>query len=307
MCGSLLSPLLRPFLHKVQDERGSVRDSPGVALLTDRPFAWNRRPTSPTSDGKGAHVPKFKFAEFDPKATTLYFEINVGQGSPSPGETGVFIPPGFKAAGGVDLILYLHGHGSQGTIFRHWSAAYPYQFRFRHYLSSTKKNAILVAPSLGQTSEAPSLEAKGGGDKYLDEVMEGLDAEGPLKGTSPSVGNIIVAAHSGGGIRMLNLVTAGFQAYAGKVRECWGYDCTYNAGVGQGFFSWASGHPDTQVFVYYIAGTGTEAEAKILDRLARQAWQPNIHVTASSTDDHYRVPVRYFSGRVRETSVLQSR
>ena len=248
--------------------------------------------------------PKFKFAEYDPKATTLYFEINVGAGSPSPGETGIYIPQGFTAPDGVDLILYLHGHGTQGTIYQHWNATYPYQFYFRHYLLREKKNAILVAPSLGQTSEAPNLESKGGGDKHLDEVMEGLNAKGPLAGTSPKVGNIIVAAHSGGGIRMLNLVTTGFQAYAGNVRECWGYDCTYNSGVGQGFFTWASAGDNRKVFVYYIAGSGTEDEAKTLDRLARDAWQPNIHVTVSSTNDHYRVPVRYFGARVRETAVL---
>jgi hypothetical protein len=252
-------------------------------------------------------MPKLIFSEYDPKDVSLYFAIYVGAGSPSPGETGVFFPPGFSGGDGVDLILYLHGHGSNATISRYWSESYPYLFRFRHYLRDTKKNAILVAPSLGETSEGPRLEKKGGGDTYLDEVMEGLDAEGPLQDMGPKVGNIIVAAHSGGGIRMLNLVTTGFQKYAGNVRECWGYDCTYNSGVGQGFFNWASTHDDTKLFIYYRAGAGTEAEAIILDKLARKAWQANIHVTSSSTTDHYRVPVRYFQDRLKETGVFQSR
>lgn len=252
-------------------------------------------------------MPKFTFSERPPKEVTLYFAINVGAGSPSPGETGVFLPPNFSASGGVDLILYLHGHGSGTTISKYWSESYPYLFRFRNYLGNTKKNAILVAPSLGQTSEGPRLEEKGGGDWYLDEVMAGLDAEGPLRGTSPKVGNIVVAAHSGGGIRMLNLVTTGLQNYAGNVRECWGYDCTYNSGVGQRFFNWASSRDNTKVFVYYRGGTLTEAEAKSLADLAQKAWQPNVHVTASSTADHYRVPVRYFQDRLEETSVFQSR
>jgi hypothetical protein len=251
-------------------------------------------------------MPKLIFSEFDPKDVSMYFEINVGAGSPSPGETGVYLPPNFSGRGGVDLILYLHGHGSGALIDKYWSESYPYLFRFRHYLRNTDKNAILVAPSLGQTSEGPRLEEKGGGDTYLDEVMEGLDAEGPLKGTSPKAGNIVVACHSGGGIRMLNLVTNGFQKYAGNVRELWGYDCTYNSGVGQGFYNWA-GRDNTKVFIYYRAGTGTEAEALILDKLARKDWQPNIHVTSSSTTDHYRVPVRYFQDRLQETGVFQKR
>jgi hypothetical protein len=263
-------------------------------------------------------MPNLIFSDFHPKNVSLYFDINVGAGSPSPGETGVFLPPNFSARGGVDLILYLHGHGSDATISKYWSESYPYPFRFRNYLADTKKNAILVAPSLGQTSEGPRLEEKGGGDWYLDEVMNGLDAEGPLKGTSPRVGNIVVAAHSGGGIRMLNLVTTGFQNYAENVRECWGYDCTYNSGVGQGFFNWASTHASTKVFIYYRAGTGTEAEARILEDLNNKARQhsrddwaplglPNIHVEVSSTDDHYRVPVRYFQSRLQATGVFKSR
>jgi hypothetical protein len=77
--------------------------------------------------------------------------------------------------------------------------------------------------------------------------------------------------------------------------------------VGQGFFNWVETHKNTKVFVYYRAGTGTEAEAKILADLAQDAWEPNIHVTASSTTDHYRVPVRYFQDRLQETAVFQDR
>jgi hypothetical protein len=274
-----------------------LADGPGGASIQRATFA--------TSESEGAEMPKFTFSESVPKDITLYFEINVGQGSPSPGETGVFFPPNFSATGGVDLILYLHGHGTQGTIFRHWSTGYPYPFRFRHYLSAAHKNAILIAPSLGQISECPNLEGKGGGDKYLDEVMTGLNEQGPLKDTSPKVGNIIVAAHSGGGIRMLNLVTTGFQGYASNVRECWGFDCTYNSGVGQGFYKWAQ-RADTKMFVYYIAGTGTEDEAKSLEGMARRDWAPNVHVTVSATDDHYRVPFMYFNQRIRDTAVFSS-
>lgn len=249
-------------------------------------------------------MPNHTFSETDPKAETVYFDLAVGQGAPNPGETGVFFPTGYKfASEETDLILFLHGHGIKGTIFDLWGRYYAYPFAFRHYLNTTKRKAVLVAPTLGQSSEAPDLEAFRGGDKFLDEVMVGLNAAGPLKGKNPKVGNIVVACHSGGGIRMMNLVTTGFDKYENNVKECWGFDCTYNSGVGQGFHAWASGHSKAKLYIYYIAGTGTEAEAKSLESLAKQSKLKNVFVTVSSTTDHNQVPKTYFATRVNKAGL----
>src|SRR5262249_50757934 len=166
---------------------------------------------------------KYLYAEAPPARITHYLEIPLGGGSPSPGLTGVFVPKNYKVSGTVDLILYLHGHGANATIDSYWSKGYKYRFHFREGLNESDKNAVLVAPSLGPKSEAGRLMDEGGGADYLDEVMDALGSHGPHTST-PDVGNIVLAAHSGGGVPMRFLARKGFKKYHDNVKECWGFD-----------------------------------------------------------------------------------
>jgi hypothetical protein len=256
---------------------------------------------------------KYLYSENRPSSTTHYLEIPLGGGSPSPGMTGVFVPKNYRPSGDVDLILYLHGHRSGATIDSYWSRGYSYPFHFREWLNESDKNAVLVAPSLGPTSEAGSLMDAGGGDDYLDEVREVLKSHGPHTST-PDVGNIVLAAHSGGGVPMRFLARKGFKKYHDNVKECWGFDCTYNSDDASNWTDWSSagGSPSGKdmrdwaatnhndfLYIYYIENSGTAAQAEEIRRLAAAANLGNVTVKASETSDHYKVPGRYFFQRLQ--------
>ena len=42
-----------------------------------------------------------------------------------------------------------------------------------------------------------------------------------------------------------------------RLRECWGYDCTYNKGDDAFWAGWARARPNARVYIYYIAGSPT--------------------------------------------------
>jgi hypothetical protein len=256
---------------------------------------------------------KLLWSENRPSRVTHYLEIPLGGGSASPGMTGVFVPTNYQVSADVDLILYLHGHGANATIDDYWSASYKYQFHFREWLNASDKNAVLVAPSLGPMSDSGLLLTEGGGDDYLDEVMDALKANGPHT-TTPNVGNIVLAAHSGGGVPMRFLARKGFKKYHDNVKECWGFDCTYNSDdanswtdwssaggspSGKDLRDWAATNHNDQLFIYYIENSGTAPQAEELRRLARAARLGNVTVKASETSDHYKVPGTYFYQRLQ--------
>ena len=248
--------------------------------------------------------PKYA-AETAPPDRTFYFPIDLGAPSPKPGMTGVFFRSGYRPTLELDIILYLHGHGIKGTIRNLWAVGYPYPFQFRHYLNDTTVSAVLVAPTLGPQSEAPAFNHSGGGDEYIDKVLSQLQGDddalkeiwGEYSGP-PEVRQIVIACHSGGGAPMRRLLLDGFDTYKSKVVQCWGFDCTYNAGVGKDYFDWASTHPNGKMYVYYQPGTGTEKEALILKSKAQAAGLKNVFVTSTSVG-HNNVPVTFFRERVR--------
>lgn len=59
-------------------------------------------------------------------------------------------------------------------------------------------------------------------------MMAAPVAYGPYKDRSLQIGNIILAAHAGGGTYMRKLATSN-NSTAANVRECWGFDSLYNS------------------------------------------------------------------------------
>ncbi|HZB43732.1 MAG TPA: peptidoglycan-binding domain-containing protein [Pyrinomonadaceae bacterium] len=256
-------------------------------------------------------TPGLMKSETAPPSSTLYVDIALrseGQARPM---TGIFIPQGYRPQPPVDLILYLHGFKfTQAwkpyptlSIDGYWDARqFPY-FALRERLNESRKNVILVAPTLGARSEAGLLTRPGGFDAYLDQVMAALAAHGPYRnaGQPPGPGNIILACHSGGGLPMRQLALSN-QRYTPQIKECWGFDSTYNRGDDTEWARWARSRPEVGVYIYYVAGSRTEALAVGLKRQKA----PNVFVVPSPERRHNWVPLTHWRERIAAASFLRS-
>ena len=174
-----------------------------------------------------------------PPGTTLYVEIDlqiVGKLKiAAPPVTGIFIPDGYQPGATVDVVLYIHGFKAEAikreAIDQYWnSQRFPYG-ALREGVNASARNVVLVAPTLGSRSEAGSLVKQGGLDAFIGQVLAALGAYGRQSraATAPRLGNLIFACHSGGGWPMRQIAGGSDRALA-RVRECWGFDCTYNGG-----------------------------------------------------------------------------
>lgn len=263
-------------------------------------------------------APKLLKQDSTPLGTTLYVEIDLGivdHGITAVPMTGIFIPQGFVPGRAVDVILYLHGHkpekNRQLTIDQYWDRQrFPYG-AFREGVNASGRNVILVAPTLGAHSEAGRLVKSGGLDAYLDQVLVALRAHGPqsLKDARPGLGTLILVCHSGGGKPMRRLADGPDRALAG-LRECWGFDCTYNkAGgafkTGDDTFwaNWARARPNAKVYIYYIPGSQTAPLSESL----RNKGIPNAIVTPSKDGRHNYVPITYWQDRIGGATFLKAR
>ncbi|MFN0104219.1 MAG: hypothetical protein ACKV2U_19305 [Bryobacteraceae bacterium] len=226
--------------------------------------------------------------------------------------TGIFIPENYTPQASADLILYLHGHktevpGWDALIADYWDGkTYP-SLALREEINASGKNVILVAPTLALKSEPGDLVRRGGLDNYLDKVLEALKTYGPYKNQSLDIGNLILTAHSGGGVYMRLLATSD-NAAAGKVRECWGFDSLYNSGDVEPWRVWAKADPKSRFFYsYYFKGSPT-ANSKNLEKDSRGRADivSNIFPVASQVKDHFRLVRHYLKERLQGTSFLKN-
>ena len=96
-------------------------------------------------------------------------------------------------------------------------------------------------------------------------------------------------------------------SYAAKIRECWGFDCTYNSGDATGWAQWARMNPFSRVFIYHIANSQTAPLATSLQSLAKRQKLSNVLVGKSSTGDHNKVPITYWENRIKAAPFLKNR
>ena len=235
---------------------------------------------------------------------TLYAPINLGIANTKP-QTGIFEPAGWRAGPAVDLVIYFHGiRDPRITIDTYWDAAPHRHFALREELAASGKNALLVAPLLGPRSQTDigTLARPGGLDAYAAQVLGAMQAQGRVR-AGTRVGNIVLACHSGGGHSM-RLVALARNSLAPAIRECWGFDSTYNKGVGaQQWRQWAQLRPASRLMIYYRPGSGTQPEAKLLEGPPRL---PNIAVFQTRVA-HNLVPITHFRQRLLASPTLQNR
>jgi hypothetical protein len=234
--------------------------------------------------------------ETDPSQLTLYFRMPHGGENPSAKPlTAVFFPSGFQPNVLLDCIVWLQGHHAgvpSMSIDRYLSGSWIPYFRFREGINDTGRPFVLIAPTLGPTSQAGALVRPGGFDAWMDRVLASIGIHGPFGGQTPRLRNLILACHSGGGAPM-RFIALNTRKYAANLRECWGFDCMYNGPDPTEWPAWARSNPDKRLYVYWASTTRTNSKA-----IEAQA-VPNIVVQQSSTGEHNRVPITYWGERIR--------
>ena len=257
---------------------------------------------APAPSTGAAGAPELIKRDATPFGLSLYLNIPLGTESPARAMTGIYVPPGYRPRSQVDLIVYLHGFKSHPsiTIETYWdSRRFPY-WPLREGVAASQKNVILVAPTLGPHAQAGRLLGPGGFDSYLDRILTALVEHGPYSAAGrPALGNLVLACHSGGGRPMRQLAVAEQRA-AAQVRECWGFDCLYNADDAAHWVRWARARPDARLFIHYLSST-----AELSKKLQAMAI-PNVLVDRSIARGHNWVPTTHWRNRIQTAPFFQS-
>ncbi len=175
--------------------------------------------------------------------------------------TGVFIPTGFTPTDKVDIVLFLHGQYFDDNFKKSGIDYYWKNYsHIREYFYSSQRNAILIAPTLGEdpqngkhcNSPSPNLLREDNGlDNFILSCLAELNSNNYL-GTSAQPGKIILAAHSAGGC-ILSKILNGKNSLLDNVIECWGFDCLY----GYSIDTWLHNPKSAgTIFYHYSSGVG---------------------------------------------------
>jgi Putative peptidoglycan-binding domain-containing protein len=240
--------------------------------------------------------------------TTLYTSIdlaivNQGRRIAEP-ITGIFLPRGYRPQPRVDMILYLHGFKTRPdlTIEEYWDRQQFPHFALREDLNNSRRNVVLVAPTLGPRSQTGRLLQAGNLDNFVAQVLTALGSSSPfnMAKITPQLGSLILACHSGGGYPMRQLAL-GAGTSAAAIHECWGFDCTYNRGDDTLWAQWARRQPTARLFIYYIPDSRTEALASSL----KNKQVPNIAVLPTRPrGGHNWVPITHWRERIERAPFL---
>jgi len=190
--------------------------------------------------------------ETSPSDCTFYFNIDLQTGQGGSAMTAVYVPSRVKLRSPFDVILYFHGHKKTGgiTIQEYLKDS---DFNLREFiLASSKRDVLLIAPTLGDRSAYGLLKSGDVTSAYLEQILNGVHKHllGG-QGTRPTIGQIVLAAHSGGGAPMRAVAEKSAGTDVGKlIKEIWCLDSTY--GNGQFWLNWATsaGRTIQRLFVF---------------------------------------------------------
>ena len=239
---------------------------------------------------------------------TCYVHIKTGIHNKQLNTTGIYAPSLFNPSQPVDVLLYFHGMtptfpGSCAKIAEYWSLAElpKYDLRIREEVNAGGKNILLVAPWLGALPNAEenknNIGIDGGLDNYLQKVLDAVNeyvVKRRFKASPIQFNNIILSAHSAGGVLMRKIATASNPVYGSKVIECWGLDSLYE---GPGLWlHWTKNNSGKKLFIYFKEST--RPFAKKLDDLTKKPG--NVFIKESSAKNHYLVPKEHLKERIEK-------
>jgi hypothetical protein len=171
--------------------------------------------------------------ETTPADVTFFFEIELNVGLTAKQQvavpmTAVYVPDRKKLTAPYNILWWFHGHKKHGGIdiqeYLHDS-----DFTLREFIqASSKRNFLLVAPTLGDKSDFGLLNDSASAANYLEEVLNGVHKQIGGTGARPNVGQIVLAGHSGA-YRVMERIL-GIAALSKLIKEVWCFDCMYAGG-----------------------------------------------------------------------------
>ena len=219
------------------------------------------------------------------KTAYLNIELNVnprGGGVKALPMTAVFAPNPAQLTGEVNVLLWFHGdkeywqtnrqngHNFSGKSIQYYLNGPP-MVRLRKFILETNKNFLLVAPTLNDKTggglglPAGLLWEQADARAYLQQALNGANKHLGMNGTK--LGNIVLAAHSGGGRIQARMAGSFDSEPFHRMNEVWCFDSTYWGA--DGLRKWAEKvHNNARLFVYSLGG-GTAQAAKDLLELIR--------------------------------------
>jgi hypothetical protein len=198
--------------------------------------------------------------------------------------TAAFAPDPKVLSSTVDVLLWFHGDK------RYWNASKSDDFSFagksiQQYLTfplcklrefilkSGKKKFILVAPTLNDQTGVSIDRAKGNfnpgaliwdqndAEAYLQQVLNGVQKHMGLS-QKLSIGNIVLAGHSGGG-HLQSQMAEKFEGKFAKLNEVWCFDSSYWGS--KPFLKWIQkGRQNAKLFMYATRGLTATSASEIL-------------------------------------------
>lgn len=279
--------------------------------------------TGPTSGGPRPKVEPAPARHVDPPGETLYAQIPV-QSARTRSQVGIFVPERFRARPEIDLVIYLHGLlgpcSSPGpNIDRYWDTGLVKPglhkgegpMALREALNASRKSAVLVAPSLGRSSQADALIARGGFDRLIAEVLAALQDHSRLTVKPRAVRHIVLAGHSKGGAHMRGIVTRR-DAAAARIKEAWGFDCLYSPADPEAWRDWAQADQQRLFYHCYLQGWKRTREKltpwrhnETLRDLAKAARLENVLLEkAPARENHCSIPLAVVGKRLEASAYL---
>ncbi len=222
---------------------------------------------------------------------TAYLNIDLkvnppGAGKPALPVTAVFAPNPALLTGEVNVLLWFHGDKSywqngqkaasfSGQSIQHYLNGLP-MCDLREFIQKTNKNFLLVAPTLsdraggGDGLPAGVLWDQADARAYLQQALNGANKHLGVKGTK--LGNIVLAAHSGGGHIQAHMAGTFAADPFHRMNEVWCFDSTYWGDAR--LQKWAERpHSGAKLFVYATGGS-TAVAARSLRRFSRPPTPP---------------------------------
>ena len=248
---------------------------------------------------------------------------NVTDGGSSPHGGRVLFTPGLRAGTPVNVILYLHGN-----MFSGFEALFS---RVLESVGTASKPLAFAMPALGSVPDTGSwIGTPARFDDFIDGVLlaaaEQINEQGSGKclvdrdqqwnGSGPTgnrvaaatLGNLIIAAHSGGGFPMWTAVNNRGSKLR-NLKELWFFDCLYGTGTDTNWISWARANAGVNLELVYTIFRPKETSANLARSIQRAAsGRPpisNIHsVTPESSNDHNSVPPNNLGRLIRASTNL---